>query len=99
MSASKKGVVKLAKTVVTCPKSSVPCKVVGKLVAGKKALGTLSMTVAGNSSAPVTQVKLSKAGLKALKKAKKLKGTLTLTATLGSAKATKTVKLTLKAPK
>jgi hypothetical protein len=96
--ASKKGVINLAKTSVDCPAGAGSCRLVATLAAGQTKLGSLSLTFAGGKAGVVKQFALSKSGLKALRKAKKLKATLTLTATgSGATKATRTIKLTIKA--
>jgi hypothetical protein len=61
-------------------------------------LGGSTMTVPAGTTAKVRS-KLTKKGLKKLKKQKRIKATITLTVRRGDQTATKTVKVTLKAPK
>ena len=85
--------------------TSVSGLVTGASIAQKKRrkkknvrLGGSRMTVSAGTTAKIRS-KLTKKGLKKLKKQKKIKATITITVTKGSQTATKKVKVTLKAPK
>lgn len=97
-------------TTVACPSGGVGCVVgtdlFGKQPAGTRAvvartikLGSSEVTIAAGATKPVT-VKLTRTGLKLLKARKKLKVTARITVSqIGGVPVTKTLKLTLKAPR
>jgi hypothetical protein len=99
--AGKKGVLTFKKLTLDCGAGATgactgAAKLVAKVKGRKVTLGTSKININAGGSAAL-KLKLSKSGLKALKKAKKLKATLTVSATApGHAAQSSTASLTLK---
>jgi RTX calcium-binding nonapeptide repeat (4 copies) len=101
------GSVTLSKHEVQCPAGSVPCFVKTSLSGAVKAStkkrktvklgGSVYAIAAGKQGA--VKLKLTAKGMRLLRRSKRVRGTVTITVTKGTAVTTKKVKVTLKAPK
>jgi hypothetical protein len=89
------GTFKLPRAAVKCPGGGAACKVSGKVAAGKLALGSASFGLPAGGSKSVT-LKLTRKGLKTLKKRKTLRATVTLVVAGDGTKVTRTMRVTLK---
>jgi hypothetical protein len=101
------GSVTLFKHEVQCPLGGVPCVVKTSLsgavkTSGKKRktlkLGGSAYAIAAGKQGAV-KLKLTAKGLRLVRRSKRVRGTVTITVTKGTAVTTKKVKVTLKAPK
>ena len=103
---SSSGSFRLKRQVVECPAGGARCKVktsvTGRVSASAKKrtvkLGGSSYSIAAGKKGAV-RVKLTKKGLRLLRRSKKAKGTITIRVTKGSTVTTKKVSVTLRAPK
>ena len=93
----KKGAFKLPRTTVKCPDGSA-CKVSGKVASGKRGVGSGSFGLPSGAAKGVA-LKLTRTGLATLRKRKTLRVTVSLVVTRGTAKATRTLTVTLKPPR
>jgi Ca2+-binding RTX toxin-like protein len=103
---SSSGSFRLKRQVVECPAGGARCKVrtsvTGRVSASAKKrtvkLGGSSYSIAAGKKGAV-RVKLTKKGLRLLRRSRKAKGTITIRVTKGSTVTTKKVSVTLRAPK
>ena len=99
---SSKGTFTLRRQVVECPTGGASCKVgtsVTRRVKKKRVkLGGSSYTLAAGKKGAL-RLKLTKQGLRTLKRAKRIKGSVSISVRKGSTVTRKTVSVTLRAPK